>query len=205
MTARYSSWFAVVAVLALGAAAASCTLPTRARSVPDRIPVPVEARVAPKGVRFEVVPRLSASSPQDWELDLALADSADSADSTDSAGRDLVMITPRQNAGLPVPFGRHVVRAAITAYEMQSQTTTQMVAVPVTTTVPCGTGTCTQSTTQMQPRTTTSLVRTAVGTCSASVYLEVNYLEPRRLQVDIVVKDCAAREVEVSPYEAAAN
>jgi len=185
-----------IAAMAAVAAFGGCSLPTRTRVVPARIAVPVDEKVAPRGVRFEVVPRLSTGSPKDWELQLDVDAGIDAVVGREQAD----LISAGKNTGLPVPFGQHTVRATITAFELRSQTTMQMVAVPVTTSVPCATGTCLQSTTQMQSRPVTTIVRTAVGSCQCTVDVEVNYLEPRRLEVDVATTRCAARELSVSPF-----
>ncbi len=187
----------VMAVIAAVAGATpGCTLPTRTLVLPARIPVPVDQKAAPRGVRFDVVTHLAPSSPKDWELQLDVDAGIDTVVGREPAD----LITGKQNTGLPVPFGQHVVRATVTAFELRAQTTMQMVAVPVTISVPCGTGTCMQSSTQMQSRPVTTMVRTAVGTCQTTVDVEVNYVEARRLEVDVLTVGCAARELAVSPF-----
>jgi hypothetical protein len=187
----------VIAVIAAVAGAApGCTLPTKTRVLPERIPVPVDQKVAPRGVRFDVVPHLAPSSPKDWELQLDVDAGVDTVVGREPAD----VISARQNTGLRVPFGQHVVRATVTAFELRAQNTMQMVSVPVTVSVPCATGTCMQSTTQMQSRPVTTMVRTAVGTCQATVDVEVSYVEARRLEVDVATTGCAARELPVSPF-----
>ncbi len=185
-----------VLMAAVATIAAGCTLPTRTRVLPARILVAVDHKTAPRGVRFDVVTHLAPGSPKDWELQLDVDAGIDTV--VGRAPADV--ISAKQNTGLPVPFGQHVVRATVTAFELRAQTTMQMVAVPVTTSVPCATGTCMQSSTQMQSRPVTTMVRTAVGSCQTTVDVEVNYVEARRLEVDVMTVGCAARELAVSPF-----
>jgi hypothetical protein len=95
-------------------------------------------------------------------------------------GGGSVLITPRRTANVPVPFGDRTVRATVTMFQTQAVTTTTK--------------------TQYGTQTHTTYVRSAVATCTATLDVTVNYIEPRRLDVDVARQDCAIREVEVSAY-----
>jgi hypothetical protein len=96
------------------------------------------------------------------------------------AGSGAVLVTPLRTAGVPVVFGEHTVNATVTMFAMHAVTST--------------------TTTKLGTQTHTTWVRSAVGSCTATLDVSVNYIETRRLEVDVARQNCAIREVEVSPY-----
>jgi hypothetical protein len=96
------------------------------------------------------------------------------------AGSGSALITPLRPAGVHVAFGEHSIAATVTMFVMQAVTTTTK--------------------TQYGTQTSTTYVRVPAGSCTATLDVAVNYVETRRLEVDLARQACAIREVEVSAY-----